>query len=197
MTATAHIHRAAPGRGRWLVPVLVAGAAGWATFALLLGAMLARTPPGAAFDLELLLTGGRRVADGISPYEPSMLAGQSVGITTLFFSYPPLVAQALAPLASVPTILVLLVLIAAGALGAAGVSSRLATQANLTIPGRRVFVISLALLPFWFPFAVAMLFGNLDTLFLRCMGWCCSRPSIARHRAARLCGRGSPWRLRP
>ena len=42
---------------------------------------MARPTPGAGFDLDLLLTGGRRVADGISPYEPSMLAGQSVGIT--------------------------------------------------------------------------------------------------------------------
>ena len=131
---------------------------------------MARPTPGAGFDLDLLLTGGRRVADGISPYEPSMLAGQSVGITTLFFSYPPLVAQALAPLASVPTILVLIALIVAGALGAAGVSSRLAAQANVTIAGRRAFAASLAVLPFWFPFAVAMLFGNLDTLFIALYG---------------------------
>ena len=33
-----------------------------------------------------------------------------------------------------------------------------------------MFVTSLALLPFWFPFAVAMLFGNLDTLFLALYG---------------------------
>ena len=65
--------------------------------------MYAQTPPGAGFDLELLLTGGRRVAAGLSPYEPAMLAGQSVGITTLFYSYPPLVAQAFAPFAAVPS----------------------------------------------------------------------------------------------
>ncbi len=33
-----------------------------------------------------------------------------------------------------------------------------------------MFVTSLAVLPFWFPFAVAMLFGNLDTLFLALYG---------------------------
>ena len=148
----------------------MAGAAGWLSFGFLLGGMMARPTPGAGFDLDLLLTGGRRVADGISPYEPSMLAGQSVGITELFFSYPPPVAQALAPLAPVPTVLVLVALIVAGALGAAGVSTRLAAQANVTIPGRRAFVASLAVLPFWFPFAVAMLFGNLDTLFLALYG---------------------------
>ena len=150
--------------------MVVAGAAGWLSFGVLLGGMMARPTPSAGFDLELLLTGGRRVAEGISPYEPSMLAGQSVGITTLFFSYPPLVAQALAPLATAPTILVLVALIVAGALWAAGVSSRLAAQAGVTIPSRRVFVAALAVLPFWFPFTVAMLFGNLDTLFLALYG---------------------------
>jgi Glycosyltransferase family 87 len=156
--------------GRLLPAILVAGAAGWVTFALLIGGMMARTPPGAGFDLELLLTGGRRVASGLSPYEPSMLAGQSVGITTLFFSYPPLVAQALSPLASVPPLLVLAVLLVAGPLAGAGASMLIVRRYGLALPDDRAFLIALALLPFWFPFTLAMLFGNLDTLFVALYG---------------------------
>ena len=154
---------------RWFA-VLVAGAAGWLTFAVLIGGMLAHTPPGAGFDLDLLLTGGRRVAAGLSPYEPAMLAGQSVGITTLFFSYPPLVAQALAPLASVPSILVLVVLVVAGSLASAGVSTLIVRRFDVPAQQGRVFLAALALLPFWFPFTLAMLFGNLDTLFVALYG---------------------------
>jgi hypothetical protein len=155
-----------PGRSRTLVVLVVAGVAGWLTFAVLMGQMLARTPAGAGFDLELLLTGARRVAAGLSPYEPEMLAGQSVGITTLFFSYPPLVAQALVPVAGVPSIVVLVLLLAAAPLAGAAVSVRLARvhEARLTV--RDAFLVALALLPFWFPFTLAMLWGNLDTLFV-------------------------------
>ena len=84
-------------RSRWPFVLAMAGVAAWVTSIVLIGRMYAQSPPGAGFDLELLLTGGRRVAAGLSPYEPAMLAGQSVGITTLFYSYPPLVAQAFAP----------------------------------------------------------------------------------------------------
>jgi hypothetical protein len=152
-------------------PVLaVLGAAAWATFAVLIVGMLARTPPGAGFDLELLLTGGRRVASGLSPYEPAMLAGQSVGITTLFFSYPPLVAQALAPVASVPLAVVLTVLLATGSLAAAGVSGAIVRWSGAPLAPRWGVVAVLAILPFWFPYALAMLFGNLDTLFVAAYG---------------------------
>jgi hypothetical protein len=149
-----------------LLVLAVAGAAGWVTFAVLIAGMASRTPPGAGFDLELLLTGGRRVAAGLSPYEPAMLAGESVGITTLFFSYPPLVAQALAPLAGVPWLAVLAVLLAAAPLAGAAVSARVAALHAAPVTGREVFLVALALLPFWFPFTLAMLWGNLDTLFV-------------------------------
>lgn len=151
---------------RRLAVLAVAGAAGWATFAVMITGMLVRTPPGAGFDFELLLTGGRRVASGLSPYEPAMLAGQSVGITTLFFSYPPLVAQALVPLAGVPSFVVLGALLVAGPLAASAVSGRVARLHGAPLTARDAFLVCLTLLPFWFPFTLAMLFGNLDVLFL-------------------------------
>ena len=67
-------------RRRWPVVAAIAAVAAWASLAVLIARMYAGTPPGAGFDLELLLTGGRRVAAGLSPYEPAMLAGQSVGM---------------------------------------------------------------------------------------------------------------------
>lgn len=155
---------------RRLAVVAVAGAAGWGTFAVLIGGMMARTPPGAGLDLELLLTGGRRVAAGLSPYEPSMLAGQSVGITTLFYSYPPLVAQAFSPLAPLPSVLVLAMLLLLAPPAAAAVSARIAVRYQVPLTAPQVFLVTLAVLPFWFPFTLAMLFGNFDTLFVALFG---------------------------
>ena len=60
------------------------------------------TPPQAGFDLSLLLDGARRVLAGQSPYDPAMLAGTSPDATSLFYSYPPPVAQAMTLLAWLP-----------------------------------------------------------------------------------------------
>lgn len=155
---------------RRLAVLAVAGAAGWATFAVMITGMMARTPPGAGFDLELLLTAGRRVAAGLSPYEPSMLAGQSVGITTLFYTYPPLVAQAFSPLASLPSMVVLAALLLAAPPLAAAVSARIVHLYDVPLSSRQVFLVALALLPFWFPFTLAVLFGNFDALFVALFG---------------------------
>ena len=50
-------------------------------------------PPRAGFDLTLLLEAARRVLAGESPFAPEMLAGTSPTSTSLFYSYPPPVAQ--------------------------------------------------------------------------------------------------------
>ena len=155
---------------RWWPIVAIAGVAGWLSFAALIVRTYAQTPPGSGFDLELLLIGGRRVAAGLSPYEPAMLAGQSVGITTLFYSYPPLVAQALAPIAALPPALVYTVLLVVAPLAAAAVASAIAAVSGTHLTGRQVFLAVLALLPFWFPFTLAMLFGNFDALFVALYG---------------------------
>src|SRR5204862_4480143 len=60
-------------------------------------------PRPAGFDLELLLRAGRDVAAGRSPYDPAMLAGTAPVAERLFYSYPPVVAQAMALVAAIPS----------------------------------------------------------------------------------------------
>ncbi len=157
-------------RSRWPFVLAMAGLAAWVTSIVLIGRMYAQAPPGAGFDLELLLTGGRRVAAGLSPYEPAMLAGQSVGITTLFYSYPPLVAQAFAPFAGVPSVVMFATLLLVTPLAAAAVSSSIARLSSVRLTERQAFLVVLGTLPFWFPFTLAMMFGNLDLLFVAFYG---------------------------
>ena len=60
-----------------VVPALLTlGVFGWASFVVLAAVSYAHKPPSAAFDLELLLQGGRLVAGGHSPYDPSLIAGR-------------------------------------------------------------------------------------------------------------------------
>ena len=155
---------------RWLPLVLVGGVAAWISFAVLMGQMYAQAPPGSGFDFELLLRGARRVAAGATPYEPAMLAGQSVGITSLFYSYPPLVAQVLAAIVTVPTPISLTVMIVVSATTAAAIGALIAREVGVRLPLPVAFAVILSLLPFWFPFTLAMLFGNLDALFLAVYG---------------------------
>ena len=160
---------AAP-RNRWPVVLAMAGIASWVTFAAVMARAYAQTPPGAGFDLSCLLTGGRRVAEGLSPYEPSMLAGQSVGITTLFFSYPPLVAQAFAPFAGVPSVVMLTALLVVAAIAGAAVAASIVRLSSDRVTHRQALLIVLATLPFWFPYTLGMLFGNFDLLFVAFYG---------------------------
>jgi hypothetical protein len=152
------------------VVCLVVAALGWANVAILGRAMLGQSPPAAGFDLELLLNAARRVAAGDSPYDPGAVA-HGLQARDLFYSYPPFVAQVLAPLAGLPTWLVLtgwclgagagLVLIAA-----------LVARAPIGRPGTALpalaldsALLTLAAAPFFFPFTVALLFGNVDAWF--------------------------------
>ena len=83
--------------------LVTAGVFGWLALAALGFRMYGTGPqPGAGFDLWLLTEGGLHVAAGITPYDPTMLAGGSVRIANLFYSYPPLVAQAFSLLAFAP-----------------------------------------------------------------------------------------------
>jgi hypothetical protein len=159
----------------WAVVAL----AGWAGVIALGAQLYAVLPRRAGFDLELLLAAGRRVAQGLSPYDPAMLAGQPPSAVDLFYSYPPPVAQYLSLFASVPSVLMLILwgavavgglLIAsvalARAIGAPGVGGP-ATAAGLDLGRvlRSVGLPVLAVAPFVFPFAIAILFGNLDAAF--------------------------------
>jgi glycosyl transferase family 87 len=131
----------------------------------LVSRMYSGTPPGAGFDLELLIAGGRRIAAGESPYNPAMLAGRSVEIATLFYSYPPLVAQAFSLLAGVPSHAIFAGTVVVAAISAVAAGAAVAARAGSRALARAAVLPVAALLPLWFPFTVGMLFGNLDIFF--------------------------------
>jgi hypothetical protein len=145
----------------WILIALI----GWGSIALLALTMLANRPPTAGFDLELLLEAGRRVALGQSPYDPAILAGASPSAESLFYSYPPPVAQAMRTFGGLAP----QVALAAWALGATAamtlVSVAVARRTGARARGRQIALPLLAVSPFVFPFAVALLFGNLDAWF--------------------------------
>lgn len=149
---------------------VVVAALGWVNIAILGKSLLAKSPPEAGFDLQLLLDAGRRVSLGGSPYDPNAVAG-GLQARDLFYSYPPLVAQVLAPFSTLPTWLILTVWCIGATAGLAAVASLLArspvgqpavVQSALSLD---VALLTLAAAPFFFPFVVAVLFGNMDVWF--------------------------------
>lgn len=155
-------------RFRRLIWLLVGGV-GWIGLVLLGGALLAKEPPQAGFDLALILEAGRRVAAGASPYLAGAV-GAGTQVESLFYSYPPPVAQAASLIAGLSDGLVLLaaglgavagfaVVVRSIAVGAADDLGRAAWDAvDVVLP-------ALALAPFVYPFAIALLFGNVDAWF--------------------------------
>lgn len=163
--------------------LVTAGVVGWLAFAYTAARMYPGTPPGSGFDLELLIVGGRQVAAGASPYDPAMLAGRSVEIATLFYSYPPLVAQAFAALAWLPSWSIFAGTVAAASLAAVGAGVAVARRFGSTMDARLLALPIAALLPFWFPYTVGMLFGNLDIFFPALYGLMLIAGSTGRNRA--------------
>jgi hypothetical protein len=152
-------------RARLTIAVL--GIVGWAGLIWLGVRLFTTTPPTAGFDLELLLQAGRDVAAGRSPYDPAMLAGTAPVAERLFYSYPPVVAQLMALVAAVPSPVIFAAWVALGVAGwatvAAALTRRLAPSSRWT-PGE-VGWSAVALTPLLFPFAIGLLFGNLDVFF--------------------------------
>lgn len=143
---------------------LLVGVVGWAYVVALGAQMFATTPRTAGFDLELLLEAGRRIAAGQSPYDPALIAGAAVQAESLFYSYPPPVAQVLRLLAGIPSGVVLVgwAIGATAALVVVGVA--IARRLGVASPWR-IGVPLVAVAPFVFPYTVALLFGNLDAWF--------------------------------
>ncbi len=138
------------------------GLAGWGGLIVIAAQLLGATPPRAGFDLELLLEAGRRVAAGQSPYDPNLIAGDAVQAESLFYSYPPPVAQVLSFLAAIPSTAMLV----AWGLGAtAGMALVVQALRRRVRSGASLVPPLLAVAPYVFPFAVAVLFGNLDAWF--------------------------------
>lgn len=150
---------------RALLTWLVVGVIGWAGVVWLGLQLYSTTPPSAGFDLELLLEGGRRVAAGLSPYDPAMLGGASPGAPSLFYSYPPPVAQVLAVVAGVPSAVMLVAWGVAAVFGLLFVADRLRRLLAPDLAPRAVLIPVAAVAPLVFPFAVGLLFGNLDVFF--------------------------------
>ena len=144
---------------------VVIGVVGWGGLLWLGSQMFATNPPTAGFDLELLLRAGRDVAGGRSPYDPAMVAGAAPVAERLFYSYPPVVAQFMAIFAGVPSGIMLLAWDAAGVGGLALVAGLLARRFAPDMRPSRVVVPVLCVAPIYFPFAVGLLFGNLDVFF--------------------------------
>jgi hypothetical protein len=141
----------------------VAGVVAWLGVAWIGWTLWQGTPPRAGFDLALLLDGARRVLAGASPYDPAMLAGASPDAVDLFYSYPPPVAQAMALVSWLPNGVVLLLWGIGATLGFGLVAARLALlDARPALP---MAIRAIAIAPLVLPFAIAVLFGNLDAWY--------------------------------
>ncbi len=159
------MRRAADGLAAW---VLV-GAIGWAGI-LYIGWMLWQaSPPKAGFDLALLLEAARRVTAGHSPYDPAMLSGTSPDAASLFYSYPPPVAQAMTLLAWLPDGAVLVLWGLGATLGLGAVAWRIGLAAGRAGASRDALK-TVAVAALLLPFAVAVLFGNLDAWYGLALG---------------------------
>jgi hypothetical protein len=155
----------APARSVALGALVVVGIVGWLGLLWIGATLYAATPPKAGFDLELLLRAGRDIAAGRSPYDPALVAGTAPVAESLFYSYPPVVAQLMAAFAGLPSPVMLVVWDAAAVVGLAAVAVALARRFAPDLPSRSVALTVVALAPLCFPFAIGLLFGNLDVFF--------------------------------
>ena len=146
-----------------LGPWLVAGAIAWGGVAWLGWTLWQGQPPRAGFDLSLLLEAARRVLGGESPYAPEMLAGTAPTSTSLFYAYPPPVAQAVTLVSWLPNGVVLLLWGVGATAGLALAAARIGRALGLS--GRHTALRAVAAAPLVLPFAVALLFGNLDVWY--------------------------------
>ena len=142
---------------------MVAGVVAWAGIAWIGWTLWQSDPPKAGFDLALLLEGARHVLAGQSPYDPAMLAGASPDAVELFYSYPPPVAQAMTLVSWLPDGVVLVLWAVGATLGFGLVAARLAVNAGR--PALPMAVRAIAIAPLVLPFAIAVLFGNLDAWY--------------------------------
>lgn len=148
---------------------------GWVYLALMGAVLLHRSPPAAGFDLELLLDAARRVAGGGSPYDPNAVA-HGLTATDLFYSYPPVVAQALVPISGLPTWLILTFWCVGAGVGVAVMSALLA-RAPIGRPAKILpalpfdtVLLTLAAAPLFFPLTSSLWFGNVDAWFPLLLG---------------------------
>jgi hypothetical protein len=151
--------------GRAVTAALVAGTIGWIGV-VWIGLQLAdRNAASLGFDLELLLRAGSEVAAGRSPYAPDLVAGGAPLATSLFYSYPPPVAQVFSLIAGSSSRVVLLLWSLGAVLGLLAVTELLRRRLAPHRARREVLLVAAACAPLTLPFAVGVLFGNLDVWF--------------------------------
>lgn len=149
---------------RWPVLAALAGG-GWLGLAALAERMYATDPMSSGFDLELILQAGRKVAAGIGPYDPGMLAGIAPTAPTLFYSYPPQVAQLMSLVATVPGRLVFWGLWITALAGLLIVARLLTDRLRPDLDRRTVLLGTVAVAPACLALATGLLFGNVNALF--------------------------------
>ena len=103
-----------------LATLVLIGAIGWIGIVMIGLQLSAASAGNLGFDLGLLLQAGRDIAAGRSPYAPELIGGSAPTATSLFYSYPPPVGQAMVPFAGVPSTVMLAVW---GALAVGGLLS--------------------------------------------------------------------------
>jgi alpha-1,2-mannosyltransferase len=176
------------GGSRGIVTLAVLGVLGWVGLAVIGVAMANAGPPGVGFDLALLLAAGRKAASGLSLYSAPLVGGATVQAQVLFYSYPPFVAQLIAPLSSLPLHVVLVgwSLAATGAFAAVSVilvrhfgprGFDVATGTAVTAVG-----------PLVAPYAIGMLFGNFNVFFPALYGLVLLAAARPHDRASRIAG---------
>ncbi len=134
-------------------------------------------------DLRVLVDAAGRWNDGTDLYLP-LPPGSALAADTLFYSYPPIVAQALAPIAGLP----FPVIFVGWTIGAA--ATLWAAARRLSRGGRAVAWPTLALAPLVFPFALAVLQGNLNEWFAGIFGLVLAAVLVAGRGASVAAGAG-------
>ncbi len=145
--------------------LLIVGVVGWIGLIWIGASLYASTPPKAGFDFELLLQAGRDVVAGRSPYDPALVAGVAPVAESLFYSYPPVVAQAMVFVAWIPSSIAFVAWDVAAVAGLAAIAAALGRRLAPARPTASIVIPVLALAPLCFPFAIGLLFGNLDVFF--------------------------------
>ena len=145
--------------------LLIVGVVGWIGLIWIGASLYAATPPKAGFDFELLLQAGRDVVAGRSPYDPALVAGVAPVAESLFYSYPPVVAQAMVLLSWIPSSVAFVAWDVAAVAGLAVIAAALGRRLAPARPTASIVVPVVALAPLCFPFAIGLLFGNLDVFF--------------------------------
>jgi Glycosyltransferase family 87 len=144
---------------------VVAGTIAWIGV-IAIGLQLAgRSPSSLGFDLELLIEAGREVAAGRSPYADELVAGRAPMATSLFYSYPPPVAQVFSLLTAVPSRVILVLWSVGAVIGLLVVTEFLRRSRSPHRSRGEVLLVVAACAPLTLPFAVGLLFGNLDVWF--------------------------------